>query len=166
MSLLLALTGGETPPVVSGCFEFDSTTFTFDRTDQKWDQTVCPTVTPPVVIVQAGGRGGKRRRIVVEINGQIHYVRDEDDAVALIDASRVEIKKQIKLESPKLVKVINGNPVAKKPKIRVISGSSELKAHAVMVTQELRTSLQMMIDRLIIEAIEAENDDEEVLLLG
>jgi len=27
------------------CFEFDSTGFTFDSTQQKWDQTICPAVT-------------------------------------------------------------------------------------------------------------------------
>lgn len=112
----------------------------------------------------SGAAGGKRRRCVVEINGQMYFVRNEQEALALIDATRDEIKAEIKAESPKLVKVVHGKPVAKPVKVRVVTGSDTLKHHAAAVTQDLRGALKAMIDRLIIEAMQ-EQDDEDVLLL-
>jgi ABC-type phosphate/phosphonate transport system substrate-binding protein len=102
---------------------------------------------------------------VVEINGQMHFVRSEQDAIALIEATRDEVKAEIKAASPKVVKVIHGKPVAKYLKVRVVTGSDDLKHKAAVVTQDLRAALKAMIDRLIIEAMQADQDDEDVLLL-
>lgn len=117
------------------------------------------------VTVSTGAAGGKRKRCVVEINGQMYFVRDEQEALSLIDSTRDEIKAEIKAESPRFVKVIHGKPVAKAVKVRVVTGSNALKHHAAAVTQDLRAALKAMIDRLIIEAMEREQDDEDVLLL-
>lgn len=139
---------------------FASITGTLDATETQ-DAAL---FTAPASTSQSGVRGG-RKRIVVEIDGRIHYVRSESEAILLIEARRDEIKAEVKAESPRVVKVIRGRPIAKKPKIRVVAGSPELKAYASSVSQGLRDELKLMIDRLIIEAMEREQDDEDVLLL-
>lgn len=40
---------------ISACFRFDATGFTFDRTDQTWDQTICPTGVITIPDVPTGG---------------------------------------------------------------------------------------------------------------
>lgn len=112
---------------------------------------------------QAGVRG-KRRRVVVEINGRIQFVRDEREALTLIDRARDEIREEIKSEPSKYVRVVKGRLVAKKQKVRVVTGGDTLKHHAAYVTQEVNRAIDVLFEALLREA--QEQDDEEVLLLS
>ena len=47
----------------SGCFRFDSDGFTLDRTDQKWDQTICPVESTDRLGAGATRRYARRKRI-------------------------------------------------------------------------------------------------------
>lgn len=111
--------------------------------------------------VTAGGKG-KRRRCVVEIDGQLHFVSGEAEAIALIDSFRKEVVEEVREQ--KRVTVIRGKPVARKARVRVVSGSNELKHHAAYVTQEANRYIDTVYETLLREAMEL--DDEEVLLLS
>jgi hypothetical protein len=132
-----------------------------------------PTPTPVDATPTPAGASPKRQRYYVEIDGHDFPVASAQEAVELLQRARALAERQAEVKAKSVEKRLRKRPevpaVALKPP--VISVPAELREASAPLLADIerlyaRASVEMELRLLLEKQRQAEDDDEEVLLLS
>ncbi len=115
------------------------------------------------------GRGAKRRlhKFALEIDGKLYPVASQQEAIAILRKARAEVKREVRHEiaEVKATPALTYQP-PEAPQVQVL-GESPLRAYVEQQVQHFQRDMDAMLAQADQRAreIEAEQDDEDVLLL-
>lgn len=129
----------------------------------------------PDVAQTPAGRAKKRRKYVVEVDGQEFTVESAQQAQALLDratslahkAAEATATKLVEDATPKAIRLGKVKPVTLKPP--VLTGPDEFSTELTLARERIKRiylDAAIVAELRILMAFEAERDDEEAILLS